>query len=156
MPPDYDAAGAITLAAYERFLDGADDAYAATVRDAAARDVGAELWIATPSDSVEVLGTVTICPEGSRWREIAGPGEGEFRMLAVAPSAQGRGIGRALVSLVVERFRVEGADAVVLSSLRQMTAAHRVYERLGFVRVPERDWSPYPGVELIVYRLELT
>jgi hypothetical protein len=33
--------------------------------------------------------------------------------------------------------------------------AHRLYQRLGFVRCPERDWSPLPGVELVVYRLDL-
>ena len=34
-----------------------------------------------------------------------------------------------------------------------MTVAHRVYERLGFVRAPERDWEPVPGVHLIAYHL---
>jgi ribosomal protein S18 acetylase RimI-like enzyme len=36
-----------------------------------------------------------------------------------------------------------------------MTAAQRLYERLGFTRLPERDWSPAPGVGLIVYSREL-
>jgi hypothetical protein len=36
-----------------------------------------------------------------------------------------------------------------------MTAAHRIYERLGFTRIPERDWSPVPGVDLLAYRLDL-
>ena len=26
--------------------------------------------------------------------------------------------------------------------------AHRLYERLGFVRAPGRDWTPVPGVDL--------
>ena len=34
----------------------------------------------------------------------------------------------------------------------RMTSAHRVYERLGFVRAPEDDWSPEPGVTLLAYR----
>jgi hypothetical protein len=37
-----------------------------------------------------------------------------------------------------------------------MVRAHRIYERLGLVRTPDRDWSPMPGVELITYRLDLT
>jgi hypothetical protein len=37
-----------------------------------------------------------------------------------------------------------------------MRAAHRVYGRLGFVRVPDRDWQPMPGIDLLVYRLDLT
>jgi ribosomal protein S18 acetylase RimI-like enzyme len=36
-----------------------------------------------------------------------------------------------------------------------MHAAHRLYERLGFTRVPERDWSPVPGVQLVAYALPL-
>ena len=37
----------------------------------------------------------------------------------------------------------------------RMTAAQRLYERLGFTRLPERDWSPVPGIDLIVYSREL-
>ena len=36
-----------------------------------------------------------------------------------------------------------------------MRAAHRLYERTGFRRLPERDWSPRPGVQLLAYSLEL-
>lgn len=153
---DYAAAGEVTVAAYEPFVTGPSDGYVAKLRDAAARDAGAELWVATGADTDEVLGTVTICPVGSTWREIAGPDEGEFRMLAVAPEHQGRGVGHALVTLVVERFRAEGMAGLVLSSLSQMTAAHRTYERLGFSRVPDRDWSPGPGIDLIAFRKELS
>jgi hypothetical protein len=32
-----------------------------------------------------------------------------------------------------------------------MAAAHRLYERLGFTRLPERDWAPLPGVNLMAY-----
>jgi hypothetical protein len=36
-----------------------------------------------------------------------------------------------------------------------MTAAHRLYERLGFKRAPERDWTPLPGITLLIYTREL-
>jgi hypothetical protein len=36
-----------------------------------------------------------------------------------------------------------------------MTSAHRIYERLGFRRAPERDWSPVPGVDLMAFALRL-
>ena len=36
-----------------------------------------------------------------------------------------------------------------------MTAAQRLYERLGFTRLPERDWSPVPEIDLLVYSREL-
>jgi hypothetical protein len=36
-----------------------------------------------------------------------------------------------------------------------MRTAHRLYLRLGFTRVPERDWDPIPGLTLLVYGCEL-
>ena len=127
--------------------------YVERLRDAAARHREAELWVAELDG--DVVGTVTIALEGSPWREIGEPGEGEFRMLAVAPAARRRGVGEALMQLVLDRFGGLGAHAVVLSSLAEMAAAHRVYERAGFRRLPERDWSPIPGVDLLAFRLEL-
>ena len=152
-PRDVDAVGEVTVAAYAEFTHGPADPYVERLRDAATRRREAELWVAELDGAV--VGTVTIALEGSPWREIGEPGEGEFRMLAVAPAARRRGVGEALMQLVLDRFRERGAHAVVLSSLAEMTAAHRVYERLGFRRLPERDWSPMPGVELIAFRLEL-
>ena len=154
-PRDHAAVGEVTVAAYESFTLGATDPYVEHLRNAAARDLEAELWVATPDDSDEILGTVTICREGSPWRELGGHDEGEFRMLAVAPGAQRSGVGEALVRLVMDRFREEGATAIVMSSLPQMSDAHRLYERLGFERTPERDWKPVPHVQLIAYRLDL-
>ena len=40
---------------------------------------------------------------------------------------------------------------MVLSSLEVQAAAHRIYERLGFRRGPDRDWSPVEGVDLQVF-----
>jgi ribosomal protein S18 acetylase RimI-like enzyme len=152
---DLPAVGEVTVAAYAEFLDGDSDGYVTQLRDAAARHREAELWVATPDDSEEILGTVTDCPPGSPWREIGVDGEGEFRMLAVAPGARGHGVGAALVDRVVASWRERGAHAVVMSTATPMHAAHHVYERAGFVRVPERDWSPAEGFVLLTYRLEL-
>ena len=70
-PTDYEAVGAVTVAAYEPFLLGAEDVYRQRLLDVASRDRDAEVWLVTPDDSDEVLGNVTICPEGSAWRELA-------------------------------------------------------------------------------------
>jgi len=154
-PEDHHVIGEVTLAAYEPMLSSAESSYTERLRNAEARDLEAELWVAVGPDDRDVLGTVTLCREGSPWREIASADEGEFRMLAVAPHAQGQGVGEALARHVIDRFREEGAVAVVLSSTPLMASAHRLYERLGFVRCPERDWEPMPGVELLAFRLEL-
>lgn len=152
---DLAAVGEVTVAAYAEFAEDDTDSYVDVLRDAARRDREAELWVATPDESDEILGTVTITPAGSPWREVGRDGEGEFRMLGVAPAARGRGVGSALLRLVVDRFRGEGASAVVMSTLPRMRAAQRLYQGAGFTRDPERDWSPLPGVDLIAFRLEL-
>jgi len=155
-PEDLEAVGDVTVAAYAEFEGDDTDEYVHHLRDAATRDREAELWVATPDEREhEILGTVTICPPGSPWRELAGPDEGEFRMLAVAPHARGLGIGEALVRLCLERFRAEGAAGVVISSLPAMAAAHRIYGRLGFERAPELDWAPVENVRLIAFRKRL-
>jgi ribosomal protein S18 acetylase RimI-like enzyme len=55
----------------------------------------------------------------------------------------------------LDRARAEGCTAIVLSTLPVMAGAHRLYERLGFVRTPQQDWHPAPDVHLITYRLDL-
>lgn len=152
-PDEHAEIGELTVAAYAGFTTGAEDGYVAHLRDAAARDREAELWVA--EDEGAVVGTVTVAPEGSSWRELGKPGEGEFRMLAVAPSARGRGVGEALVRHTMDRFRAAGLTRVVLCSLLEMEAAHRIYRRLGFERAPELDWSPEEGVHLIAFAKEL-
>jgi ribosomal protein S18 acetylase RimI-like enzyme len=154
-PDDHEAVGRVTVAAYTPYLAAHPESdYVEGLSDSARRDREAELWVAVDDDGT-VLGSVTACPEGSPWRELAEPGEGEFRALAVDPAAQGRGVGAALVGHVVDGFRATGARAVVLCSMSTMTSAHRIYERLGFGRAPDLDWSPQPGIDLIAYRLDL-
>jgi ribosomal protein S18 acetylase RimI-like enzyme len=87
--------------------------------------------------------------------EVSRPGEAEIRTLAVDPAASGQGIGEALTRRMLDLARERGFGAVILSSSTTMHAAHRLYERLGFVRHPERDWSPGRGIQLITYGLTL-
>lgn len=64
-------------------------------------------------------------------------------------------MGEELVRRVVDRARELECTAVVLSSQPVQEDAHRVYERLGFHRTPEKDWSPVLGVDLLGFRLPL-
>jgi ribosomal protein S18 acetylase RimI-like enzyme len=150
--PEFAAIGDLCVAAYEPFLSQAGD-YVDTLRDAATRAATAELLVAV--DGEQLLGTVTFVPDGGPLGEIATAGETEFRMLAVSPAAQGRGVGTALLRRVVEETASRGRAGVVCSSQPAMRAAHRVYERLGFTRDPQRDWSPLPGVDLLAFALRL-
>lgn len=155
-PDELDAVGDLTAGSY--LADGtltADDPYTERLRDAAARARDAVLLVAVHADGT-LLGTVTYVPPGTPFAELAADGEAEVRMLAVSPSARGAGVGRLLSEACVDRARAAGCRALALSSGTWMTAAHRLYARLGFVRTPERDWSPVEGVRLITFRLPLT
>jgi ribosomal protein S18 acetylase RimI-like enzyme len=76
-------------------------------------------------------------------------------MLAVDPAARGRGAGTALAMACVARARAEGRSAVALHSMQFMRPAQAIYARLGFVRRPNRDWEPVPGVRLLGFSLAL-
>ena len=74
-------------------------------------------------------------------------------MLAVAAEARGRGVGTALIQACLDEARATGLAGVAISTMAEMTGAHRLYERMGFSRVPEADWSPVEGVSLLAFRL---
>ncbi|MGI5194949.1 GNAT family N-acetyltransferase [Streptomyces sp. CA-288835] len=158
-PEEYETLGEITAQAYlgDGLLDfGESDEYLGELRNVAKRAAAAEVLVAV--EHGRVLGGVTFVPSGGPMADIAEPGEAEIRMLAVAPEARGRGIGEALVRACMDRARAEGCVGIVLSTQRAMHAAHRIYERLGFTRTPERDWNPIPHLDdlnLLAYELEL-
>jgi ribosomal protein S18 acetylase RimI-like enzyme len=154
LPSEYDEVGELTAEAYaaDGFIPEGSD-YGLTLRNAADRAAKSELWVAV--DGPRLLGTVTFCVPGSVYAEIGRAGEGEFRMLGVSAKARGLGLGTALSQHCIDRSRSLGHHRVVLSSATYMTPAHRIYERLGFTRLPERDWSPRPGVDLYAFSLDL-
>lgn len=90
---ELDAAGQLAAQAYvdDGLLDfGESDRYAAALRDARARAEQAELLVAVEQIAGELAGTVTCTAYGSRYAKLAGPDEGEFRMLAVRIGSRGR------------------------------------------------------------------
>lgn len=152
-PEEHDAVGTLTAEAYR--ADGlleVDDAYEVELRDAARRAREAVLLVATAPRPAghhgeEVVGTLTLAPYATSYAEIAEPGELELRMLAVAPGARGRGVAARLVTAALREAVARRARGVVLSTLAEMATARRLYDRLGFVAAPGRDWR-HEGVHL--------
>jgi ribosomal protein S18 acetylase RimI-like enzyme len=130
------------------------DEYEATLRDVAGRVASAEILVATDGDHT-VLGCVTYVHGPGPLAETDAPDDATIRMLAVDPSAQGRGVGRALVDACLARARDAGVRRVVLRTRRVMIAAHHLYESLGFRREPSHDEIVPGDVELLGYVLEL-
>lgn len=179
-PADYPAIARLTVAAYRadgQLTGEAGRSYAPVLADVAARAGAGELLVAVDQGDQPVaadatgdptrdpaarpatgavLGSVLFVLPDTPYAELSRPGEAEFRMLAVDPAAQGRGVGEALVRACLDRARQRGARAVVICTRSFSAPAQRLYARLGFVREPARDWSPLPGVELLALRRDLT
>jgi ribosomal protein S18 acetylase RimI-like enzyme len=104
----------------------------------------AHVTVAVDADG-EVVAVAAVFPPGAPGRSVAGPGEAEFARLAVGDRARRQGIGRALVLGATEWARELGAEAIALWSRPYQTAAHALYESLGWRRVPERDEDDRDG-----------
>ena len=152
-PADYDAIDRLTARAYAPSGFTADDPYFIEILNVAQR--AQQVLVLVARQNGVPVGTLTCALPGSSWQEIARANEAELRILAVAPEAQRRGIGSALVRASMEHARRAGCTALVLSSAAWMHAGHLLYERLGFRHTPARDWQPRADVHLTTYCLAL-
>ncbi|MGY1775372.1 GNAT family N-acetyltransferase [Geodermatophilus sp. SYSU D00804] len=152
VPADWPAIAALTVGVYrdERL---ASDEYLPQLADVTGRASRSQLVVARDGD--RVVGAVALVLDGDFGEITESPQEAAFRMLVVAPEARGRGVGELLVTECLRRARAAGKRRMLLSTDPVMAAAHRLYARLGFTRLPERDWAPRPGIDLLVYARDL-
>jgi ribosomal protein S18 acetylase RimI-like enzyme len=153
LPAELAATGELTAAVY-RDDSLAEHTYLPRLRDAAARHAAPGAWqLIAVDDTGRILGAAVYTVAGSEFADVAADAEAEIRMLATAGFARGRGVGQALVLDCVRRTREAGRPALVLSTKPEMTAAQRLYARLGFQRTPDRDWEYAPGKGLLTFQL---
>jgi ribosomal protein S18 acetylase RimI-like enzyme len=152
-PAEFAAIGELRVAAYQRdgFLSDASN-YGETLRTLGTDGTG---LILTAVAGGQLLGTVMLQLPPYAGHVVRGPDEAEVRALAVAPEAQGRGVGRALLRAVAGRAARSGVRHLVLCTQSGMDAARHLYASVGFGRLPDRDWSPVPGFTLLAYGLAL-
>ena len=130
---------------HQRYLD--------RTADVRGRLNDSELYVAERNG--RVVGTITLFPNKAG-ESVQGWPEGwtGVRVLGVLPEARGLGIGRALVEHAIGRSRELAAVAVGLHTTEMMEVARALYERMGFVRVPEYDFSP-STMHVYAYRYDL-
>ena len=161
-PDDRDAILAVTLAAYEQYAGPLTPPLWAMYRQniqATLADVGPAAQIVA-EDGGALVGAVLLYPAGA---VVGNPGNRlpacewpEVRLLAVAPAARGKGVARRLMQECLDRARAAGAPALTLHTADIMAVAMRLYERMGFARAPELDFSPAPGITAKGYKIPLT
>ena len=149
VPADFDRIAALTVAVYAGGGFGSPD-YVPQLADVAGRAAHSALLVARRPGG-PVVGSVALVLDGHLGEVLHGPHEAGFRMLVVDPRARGIGVGELLVRTCLERATAAGRTRMVISTEPTMATAHRLYQKLGFTRLPERDWSPLPGVGLLVY-----
>ncbi len=146
---------ALVLEAYEEFGDFVTPEFQAIFR-ADAADVESRApftdLIVAESDGT-IVGAVTFYRDGSGYGEGWPRGWAALRLLAVAPSVRGHGIGRALTTECVRRAEAGGCPAIGLHTTRFMKDARRLYEGMGFQRVPELDVEYAPNFPVMGYLL---
>jgi ribosomal protein S18 acetylase RimI-like enzyme len=159
-PDEFDELGDVRVAAYraDGFLSP-QSTYAPTLRALGAEGLDVVLVAVDEEDSESghgrIVGTVMLQASAQGGEMLEGPEEAEIRALAVAPEAQGAGLGRRLLAAVIARATAAGIRRVLLLTQPDMKAAQHLYEQVGFTRLPDRDWSPEPGLTLLAYALGL-
>jgi predicted N-acetyltransferase YhbS len=102
-----------------------------------------------------VVGVVALIAPGTPGRAVAQNGEAELSRLVASASVRRLGIGEGLVIHCHDQATAAGWSAIALWSRRYQTAAHQLYESLGYERVPERDRTDESGHKRLVFRLAL-
>lgn len=72
--------------------------------------------------------------------KLDGNGSGYIGLVGVAPHAQGRGVGRGLVSAAVNWLQAEGCDDIRVVTQGRNVVAQRVYQSFGFQTTSVHLW----------------
>ena len=143
-PGEYEAIGELSVAAYSHDYDISDQ-YRQRLRDVTTRAAEHQVWVAVDRTTGQLLGTAVTPRPGGHVSELGRDGELDFRLLAVAPSARRRGIGRTLVEHIITLAAERGAVRVVMNSGPDMIGAHQLYYSMGFTRLTERETRTVEG-----------
>ena len=154
-PDEYAAVGELRVVAYRALgLLPEGSGYAETLRGFGFAD-GCVVLVAIGEAGSGILGTITLEPFGPANELAQDETEADVRAFAVAPQAQGQGVGRKLLLAVIELAGKRGVCRLRLCSRSAMKAAQHLYTSTGFSRTPDLDFEPGPGITLRAYELAL-
>jgi ribosomal protein S18 acetylase RimI-like enzyme len=154
-PDEHVPIGELRVAAYRALGLLADGSgYAETLRGFG-WDGDCTVLVAADETGSDILGTITLEPFDPASELARDDTEADIRAFAVAPHAQGQGVGRKLLLAVIECAGKRGVRRLRLCTQPAMQAAQHLYVTTGFSRTPELDFEPRPGLTLWAYELAL-
>jgi GNAT superfamily N-acetyltransferase len=154
-PDEYAVVGELRVAAYRALgLLPEGSGYEQTLRGFGFGGDCAVL-VAADGAGTGILGTITLEPFGPASELARDETEADVRAFAVAPQAQGQGVGRKLLLAVIQCAWQRGVRRARLCTRPPMRAAQHLYETTGFTRTPDLDFEPAPGLTLQAYELAL-
>ena len=136
VPKDAQAVERIVAAAYAPLAGRMDKPPAPMLDDYGARisEGAVDVW----DDAGNVLGIIILVDQGDALM---------LENVAVAPEAQGRGIGRALITHAEAQARERGHARIRLYTHVTMTANQAMYARLGYVETTRGEDEGYHRVQ---------
>jgi GNAT superfamily N-acetyltransferase len=115
----------------------------------------AEARIIVADDGGELVGCLTFVDDtSSHLFEYPDRSLVCIRMFGVDGTRQGAGVGRTMLQWCIDETHRLGRAGIGLHTIAQMTSAIRLYERFGFVRMPQYDEEFY-GATGLAYELRL-
>ena len=121
--------------AYAQYVERMGKPPAPMLADYESLVTAGDVWIG--DDEELVIGVLVMRPSGEAL---------ELENVAVSPSHQGHGYGRALIDFAERRARELGLPAVTLYTNEAMVENLRLYARLGFVETERRVEDGYRRV----------
>lgn len=156
-PDEHDEAGRVTAGAYAEFARPGDtewEEYLARIADVPGRADRTTILVAVEGGTIVGSATLELDARVEEPEDPPlDPHEAHIRMLGVDPSVRGRGVGTLLMA-TCERAAIEsGKTLMTLHTTHRMTAARRMYERLGYERGADRVFPD--GFVLLSYAKRL-
>ncbi|EMY79651.1 acetyltransferase (GNAT) domain protein [Leptospira weilii serovar Ranarum str. ICFT] len=86
------------------------------------------------------IGLIIVGTYINPYRQIAEVDEAEMQLLSILPTFRQQGVASSLCRTFEAEAGLLGFRKAVLSTQSTMKAAHKLYEKLGYLRNPSRDW----------------
>lgn len=141
----------LTLKAYGEYQgdapEGFWDVYVTNIREAVLNGPDIERIVAEIDG--QLVGSVLLCKRSFNFDEP------EIRLLSIDPGFRQKGIAGKLMGECENRLRNRGHLRVVLHTTSLMETARQMYERGGYRRLEEIDFSPVPGFVVVGYVKDL-